>query len=290
MGRSAVVDSSLLPANTNQALAIIRVKQEVISPIYLSHLLRSSRILSHIESVKAGVAQYNVSLQQVGEIEIPLPPLAVQREIVAEIEGYQKVINGARAVLDHYRPHIPIHPDWPLVELGEVCELYQPKTITGDDLIENGPYLVFGANGVIGRYNQFNHEESEVLITCRGATCGTINKSEPKSWITGNAMVAKPKDERLSRDFLFSLLKGSDLASTISGSAQPQITRQSIAPFKIPLPPIEAQQKIVAEIEVEQALVGANRELIQRFEQKIQTTLARIWGEENQKPDKTHEE
>ena len=51
--------------------------------------------------------------------EIPLPPLEVQKEIVAEIEGYQKVINGARAVLDNYRPHIPIHPDWPMVRLGE---------------------------------------------------------------------------------------------------------------------------------------------------------------------------
>ena len=51
--------------------------------------------------------------------EIPLPPLEVQKEIVAEIEGYQKVIDGARAVLDHYRPHIPIHPDWPMVELAD---------------------------------------------------------------------------------------------------------------------------------------------------------------------------
>ena len=46
----------------------------------------------------------------------------MQKEIVAEIEGYQKVINGARAVLDHYRPHIPIHPDWPMVELGELAK------------------------------------------------------------------------------------------------------------------------------------------------------------------------
>jgi len=58
----------------------------------------------------------------VENFQIPLPPLEVQKEIVAEIEGYQKVINGARAVLDHYRPHVPIHPDWPMVELGEVIE------------------------------------------------------------------------------------------------------------------------------------------------------------------------
>ena len=53
-------------------------------------------------------------MQILSEIEIPLPPLEVQKEIVAEIEGYQKVINGARAVLDNYRPHIPIHPEWPM--------------------------------------------------------------------------------------------------------------------------------------------------------------------------------
>jgi hypothetical protein len=55
-----------------------------------------------------------------------------------------------------------------------------------------------------------------------------------------------------------------------------------IKTVKIPLPPLATQQTIVAEIEAEQALVAANRELITRFEQKIQATLARIWGEENQ--------
>ena len=55
------------------------------------------------------------------DAQIPLPPLKVQKEIVAEIEGYQKVIDGARTVLDNYRPHIPIHPDWPMVTIGSLC-------------------------------------------------------------------------------------------------------------------------------------------------------------------------
>jgi type I restriction enzyme M protein len=231
-----------------------------------------------------GAAFASINRGDIEKIQIPLPPLEVQKEIVAHIEGYQKVINGARAVLDKYRPHIPIHPDWPMVELGEVCDRYQPKTITQQDLVEDGPYWVFGANGVIGRYNQYNHEEPEVLITCRGATCGTVNKSEPKSWITGNAMVANPQDGRLSKDFLYSLLKGSDLTSTISASAQPQITRQGLAPFAVPIPPLETQQQIVAEIEAEQALVAANSELIARYEKKIQATLARVWGEDEPAP------
>ena len=259
-----------------QTTIAITVAVERLLPQFLYHWLK----VFDFKTITEGVGIPMITVANVNKFEIPLPPLEVQKEIVAEIESYQKVINGARAVLDHYRPHIPIHPDWPMVKLGDICDLYQPKTITGQDLIEDGPYLVFGANGVIGRYNQYNHEEAEVLITCRGATCGTINKSEPKSWVTGNAMVAKPKDGRLSKEFLFSLLKGSDLGPTISGSAQPQITRQGLSPFEIPLPPLATQQAIVAEIEAEQALVAANRELITRFEQKIQATLARIWGED----------
>jgi hypothetical protein len=48
---------------------------------------------------------------------------------------------------------------WQIKKLGEICEMYQPKTITGKELVKDGAYPVYGANGVIGRYNQFNHEE-----------------------------------------------------------------------------------------------------------------------------------
>ena len=260
---------------------LLRDHSEKLDQDFLYNILGSLQVFAQFEQAATGGVVNNLNSELVRRVKIPLPPLEIQKEIVAEIEDYQKVINGARAILDNYRPHIPINPDWPMVELGVICDLYQPKTITQQDLLEDGAYLVFGANGVIGRFDQYNHEEDEVLITCRGATCGTVNRSEPKSWITGNAMVAHPKDDRISKDFLFSLLKGSDLGPTISGSAQPQITRQGLAPFSIPLPPLAEQQAIVAEIEAEQALVNANRELITRFETKIQTTLSRIWGDES---------
>ena len=66
--------------------------------------------------------------EDLAQFEIPLPPLDVQKEIVAEIEGYQKVIDGARAVLDNYRPHIPIHPDWPMVEVRKACIVNSKKS------------------------------------------------------------------------------------------------------------------------------------------------------------------
>jgi restriction endonuclease S subunit len=60
----------------------------------------------------------------------------------------------------------------------------------------------------------------------------------------------------------------------------PKINQGIVESIPIPLPPLATQKAIVAEIEDEQALVAANRDLIARFEKKIQATLARIWGEE----------
>lgn len=67
----------------------------------------------------------------------------------------------------------------------------------------------------------------------------------------------------------------------VTGAAQPKVNQQALNSISIPIPDdISTQQAIADEIEAEQALVAANRELITRFEKKIQTTLARVWGEE----------
>ncbi|MBQ5773963.1 MAG: hypothetical protein IIW09_03920, partial [Acetobacter sp.] len=57
---------------------------------------------------------------------------------------------------------------WTTATLGDMCDMYQPKTISLKDMIPNGAFPVFGANGKIGRYNRYNHEQPEVLLGCRG--------------------------------------------------------------------------------------------------------------------------
>ncbi|MDZ4344518.1 MAG: restriction endonuclease subunit S [Candidatus Binatia bacterium] len=136
---------------------------------------------------------------------------------------------------------------WRTSTLGDTCEMYQPQTISGKEMVEGGAYPVFGANGIIGRHDKFNHEEPQLLITCRGATCGSVNISEPKSWITGNAMVVRPKNGSIEMRFLGYLFRGGlDISKAITGAAQPQITRTNLAPLEITYPSaIEEQQRIV---------------------------------------------
>ena len=169
--------------------------------------------------------------------------------------------------------------DFPLVTLGDLCDLYQPRTITRKDLIEDGEFVVFGANGIIGRYDQFNHENPEVLVTCRGNTCGTVNMSQSFSWINGNAMVCSPKKTSiLSKDFLFYCLANSDLSSVITGSAQPQITRSSLEKFSIPLPPIEVQQQIVEELDSYQNDIQKKKSQISDLEDMVGSRISIVWG------------
>lgn len=115
-------------------------------------------------------------------------------------------------------------------------------------MVEDGAYPVYGANGVIGRYNQFNHEKAQLLITCRGATCGSVNISAPQSWITGNAMVVRPKNGSLEMRYLEYLFRGGiDISRAITGAAQPQITRTNLAPLEISFPvSIGEQRRIVS--------------------------------------------
>lgn len=138
---------------------------------------------------------------------------------------------------------------WEIKKLGEVCEMYQPKTISTKEMVDDGLYTVFGANGIIGKYDKYNHEEPQLLITCRGATCGSVNISEPKSWINGNAMVVRPKDHSIDLKFLEYLFRGGiDLSKTITGAAQPQITRQSLIPIEISYPKSLPEQQCIVSI------------------------------------------
>ena len=146
---------------------------------------------------------------------------------------------------------------WKYERLLDKCDVYQPKTISSKQLIEDGEYDVFGANGWIGKYNQYNHEQSEVLLTCRGATCGNINVSTPKAWINGNAMVVHPKGNDILKDYLVYLLKAIDFSQVITGAAQPQITRTSLAAIRIPILTISDQQRIVSYLDSEFANIEA---------------------------------
>ena len=168
---------------------------------------------------------------------------------------------------------------WKWVKLGDVAEMYQPPTISKKEMSENGEYVVFGANGIIGRYDKFNHEEPQLLITCRGATCGTVNFSTPKAFITGNAMVVSPNQSLATKEFLGFYFKGvADFSKIITGAAQPQITRQNLSPCPVPLPPLEEQQRIAGILNQADELKKLREEADKKTEELIPAIFHEMVG------------
>ncbi len=231
--------------------------------------------------------------------QIPLPPLDVQKEIVAEIEGYQKVISGASAVLDSYRPHIPVHPAWPVAELGEICEIRSGGTPSrSEEAYWNGDIPWVGS-GVckdieVTKAEEFITEagldnsaakllrKDTTLIALVGATIGKTGLLKFESTTNQNIAGLYPRSpEALDPLYLFYAVQRLYPDFIRLGDGKFRMANLSfVKEQKIPLPPLATQQAIVAEIKAEQGLVAANRELIGRFEKKIQATVARVWGDD----------
>lgn len=168
---------------------------------------------------------------------------------------------------------------WTEVTLVDVCKPKQWKTIPISALKKEG-YPVYGANGVIGFYDEFNHLEETLMITCRGATCGTINLSTPKSYITGNAMALDDLDRELCDiKFLYYYLSNRGFNDAITGTAQPQITRTSLSGIKIPLPPLEEQRRIAAILDKADGVRRKRKEAIRLTEELLRSTFLEMFGD-----------
>jgi type I restriction enzyme S subunit len=203
----------------------------------------------------------SIKISDIRSEKIPLPPLAEQKRIAAILDAADALRTQRReslAQLDAllqstfltlFGDPVTNPMGWAKPPLLELCSAKQWPTISGSQLEKSG-YPVYGANGQIGYYSKYNHEHPTVLVTCRGATCGTINICPPKCYVTGNAMALDdPDPKRITLNYLEWVLRIRGMNDVICGAAQPQITRTGMAPITIPLPPLPLQQKFAAIVE-----------------------------------------
>lgn len=172
--------------------------------------------------------------------------------------------------------------EWKTVKLGDVCEMYQPKTISQDEMITDGQFPVYGANGIIGRYNSYNHDLPQLLVTCRGATCGTINISEPYSWITGNSMVVRFKPNiDVDINYLTYYLRQNEMFNTvITGAAQPQITRTNLKSLRFIYPnSLHTQRHIAATLDKANELITLRKKQLEELDALAEAVFYDLFGD-----------
>ena len=292
------------PMCTNQDILAITPDKARLDPKFLLFALkgRSAEILR--DGIKTGVTVQSFHNGFFKTYEIPLPPLEEQRRIVAEIEGYKKVLDGTRQILAGYAPHITPDPEWERTTIGEVCENFMNGLNFGKEQMGHGVKFVnikdvfsegfikcegLGLVDVSPREIEKRLVRSNDLLFVRssvkrdgvGYTSMMPEFAEPVVFC-GFIIKCTPKTGIVVPKFLFYLLRTPDvrrrLVEVSSTAAITNISQDKIQGIPIPLPSLEEQRRIVAELDAEAVQMEAVRALLPRFEAKIQRVLDRIWG------------
>ena len=283
----------------NQRVGSIRLKDEkIILNDYLKQLLFSNHFYQYCQFNAGGGAQGNISPNQILDYGIPLPPIEVQEEIVRELEQYQKIIDGAKQVVDNYKPVIDIDPSWEMKELGEICDFQYGYTDTAK---EKGEYRYIritdiDENGLLKigdeKYIEKNKEtesyvlnQGDLVVARTGATYGKCLYFEydlPSVYASYLIKLNLDNDKILNKYYwIFSQSNNYDSQKQklVTGGAQPQFNANVMTRIIVPIPTLQVQEQIIEKVNQQRQIIEGNKKLIEIYNQKIQDRIKKIWGE-----------
>lgn len=305
VGKTCFVASDIYAGFSNH-ITRIRVGDQVM-PQYIALVLQSMFENGiFLRMCNKWVGQAAINAKTLGGLSIPLPPLTVQEEIVTEIESYQKIIDGARQVVENYKPTIKIDPAWPMVDVGEMYDISYGVTISIPQCMdEDGIKIVSTAEvGLDGRldysnirrvkyedkYQKFILEPNTLLFNWRNA---------PKH-VGKTALFLETDEHYISASFLLSLKNkmpdavdnrfiwcalnnlretGYFMRNARQAVNQTNFNGDQLSKTKLAIPSIEVQREIVRGFEEEMSIVEQNKRLIEIFQQKIKDKIAEVWGD-----------
>ena len=241
-------------------------------PMYLAYLMYSPKMLKAKADASNGNIIVHLSVKKVQQIEVVLPPLSTQREIVARLEKelgeadklaakFKRVAELAddafKAELDETFKALGDNSrrdaETRRVRLGDVCEVLDSKRkpITKKNR-EPGSIPYYGATGIVDYVKDYIFDERLVLLGEDGAKWGPGDNSafiiEGKSWVNNHAHVIRVCSD-LSADYLVAYLNFADLSPSITGVTVPKLNQQRMCDIVIPLPSLPAQRAIVAKLD-----------------------------------------
>jgi type I restriction enzyme M protein len=279
-------------------MKILHAKKELVNINFVYYMMQN------IDFKPGEHKRYWIS--QYSKIQIPLPPLSVQEEIVREIDGYQKIIDGAKQVIANWKPKIDIDPDWERVKLGEVAKVQGGFAFKGEDMGDSGDVQVIKIGNVkdhkfdfmsnpsfikdsfYGSHADYQIKLGDMLISMTGTAgkkdygniCIVDNE---KKYLLNQRVGRISTDGHVSKYFIFYTLNQDNIkdlfySNATGGVRQGNISNKQIEQIEISLPPLETQNQIVEKIEEEKRLVEANRKLVEIFEGRVKNVIQKIWG------------
>jgi type I restriction enzyme S subunit len=288
LGVVALVEGEILPANINQAIALVRLKPSH-SHEFLLHQLQSNSIQSEIQRIKAGAAQPNVSLGQLGDFTALLPSPAEQQTIAECLSSVDELMAAQARKVDALKTHkkalmqqlFPLEGEtqprlrfpefqnlaaWEPKMLVEACRMQAGKFVAAADIKELNAedlFPCYGGNGLRGFTASHTHDGIYPLIGRQGALCGNVKLASGRFHATEHAVVATPI-RGVDVVWLYYLLDLLNLNRFATGQAQPGLSVDVLEKVPVSIPKkIAEQQRIAACLSSLHALISAENQQLE---------------------------
>ena len=315
LGRTAIVNKEVLPANTNQALSIIRLKPSAEYSIeFIYKALSTGFTLEQIEKHRGGVAQQNLSLAQVKSFEIPLPPFDIQKRIVAildeafagidtAIASAEQNLANARELFESYleRLFAQRNDEWSETLLQDVCtEIFAGGDVPKGNFTKEPskkyrvPIYTNGEKneGLYGYTETARVTSPSITISARGTIGYTMIRKQPY-YPAIRLIVAIPDPAVLDLAYLYYAVKRMTISH--SGTSIPQLTTPMVRKFSIAYPSIPKQKEVVEKLDTLSSeikrLEGIYRQKLESLSELKQSLLQKAFtGELTAEGDKLMDE
>lgn len=281
-----------------QTTIAVSINEKAV-PKYVAHFLKKF----DFSSIKEGVGIPMITVKNVSKIKVPLPPLEIQEQIVAELDGYSGIIVGAKQIAQNWKPKIDIDPEWEKVKLGEVCAMASGGTpSTSNPAFWEGSMPWVSSKDMKVDFLEDTEDHISELAIKESATklvekytllgvvrSGILQHTFPVALTTrqmchNQDIVSFVSDKsKLDIRYLFYTFK-SENEKILHDGIKPGVTVQSFhsgffREYLLPLPPLAIQKQIVEKIEAERALVESAKKLIEIYNQKTKDAIAKLWEE-----------
>ncbi|MDR2650875.1 MAG: restriction endonuclease subunit S [Prevotellaceae bacterium] len=280
-----------------RGLAAIRTSKDA-NYKYLFYILKHSQ--ERTKQYATGSTFEAINKKDIENILIPLPPLDIQLQIVDELDGYQQIINGAKMIIENYKPFIKLDSEWEMVKVEDVVDFLSGVTlsvkecennnglpiITIADITEDG-YINYGnIRKIKTNKNAIRLKQGDLLFNWRNGSKHLVGKTalfeRNDEFIFASFLLGLRPKNKIDSYFLWAILNQYRIKGLYFNNMRQQVNglfnREELKDVKIPLPPIEIQKEIVAKIKEEEMLVAANKKIVEIFEKKITDRINQIWG------------
>ena len=264
--RGAFVEREHLPLCLNTSTIRFKPKDGRSDLKFLRHWLDGSEFRGQITKLVTGSAQQNFGPTHLKALRISVPPLEEQRRIAAILDQAETLRTQRRtalALLDSLTQSLFLdmfgdaetnRMGFQIATLGNAIKLKSGNFLPASQMAEKGQFPVYGGNGINGKHDEFMFEEPKIVIGRVGAYCGCVHVTEPRSWVTDNALYIETFDSAIHPEYLAFALSEAKLNQYASQSGQPLISGTRIAAVKLLIPPLPLQQTFATRIASIEAL------------------------------------